>query len=297
MKFDCVLSLLFVGQVVAQNVFCTYAATNCNGNPYKCGKLGECVANSAAASIKRDGTAYFQYTSTDCGSSKTTNTIVYPDTDTDCKEVSVVTVSVQQHTAPENYCFYTTTACPDAGLVTCAKKDICMQYGVGMFVKAKDFKATAYTDNTCTTANTVASAVTNIILKDKCERPGTSATVYAKAVTELATPATTPAEYLCGYIDKECKNVLNCNKVTDGCKKVGTLKYFKRNTFTNKVELHATDKCDSWSAMSAEAPTVTDCKKVDDLHYAKYSKTEVSGAAINFLSLAVAAIVTFFSMH
>eukprot|EP00919_Chromeraceae_sp_WS-2016_P074254 GHVR01175710.1.p1 GENE.GHVR01175710.1~~GHVR01175710.1.p1 ORF type:complete len:101 (-),score=9.50 GHVR01175710.1:135-437(-) len=98
-----------------------------------------------------------------------------------------------------------------------------MQYAVGKFVKTTGIKVTAYTDKECTTDNTVASSVsTGIMDTTVCLRPGSTVSVWAKGFTTLPVNATTPADYVCGYSDSECKTVLMCNKVTDGCKMVKT---------------------------------------------------------------------------
>eukprot|EP00919_Chromeraceae_sp_WS-2016_P074258 GHVR01175718.1.p1 GENE.GHVR01175718.1~~GHVR01175718.1.p1 ORF type:complete len:254 (-),score=37.30 GHVR01175718.1:178-939(-) len=237
MKFAGVLSILSVGQVAAQNVVCTYAAATCDGTAYQCGAITDCVNYEAAKSVKKENGSYFQHTNVDCTAKESANFVAVNDADVTCKTLAnLSSVSVQQFTTTENYCFYGVDDCATAGLVTCAAKETCMQYAAGKFVKATGFKATAYTDNACTTAKTVsATTVTDAVLTTDCKAPG-SEKVYAKAVAALPDKATPPADYLCGYSDSECKTVLMCNKVAE-CKMVKTGKYFKRNAFTNKVVL------------------------------------------------------------
>eukprot|EP00919_Chromeraceae_sp_WS-2016_P046031 GHVR01109459.1.p1 GENE.GHVR01109459.1~~GHVR01109459.1.p1 ORF type:complete len:189 (+),score=32.53 GHVR01109459.1:430-996(+) len=117
-----------------------------------------------------------------------------------------------------------------------------------------DFKAHAYSDKECTKSLGVSQLA---VYTNYCNNiPGPS--LQAKGLAALP-EMKAASDYLCSYLDGECKILSICNKTADGCILSSSNTYFKRNAYTNQVELHYTDKCDSYVQQSSTAVDDTTC--------------------------------------
>eukprot|EP00919_Chromeraceae_sp_WS-2016_P025344 GHVR01059913.1.p1 GENE.GHVR01059913.1~~GHVR01059913.1.p1 ORF type:complete len:323 (+),score=59.39 GHVR01059913.1:45-971(+) len=280
MKFGCILSLLTVvySQLPDKLQYCVYNDKTC-AKAVKCGDVTTCVNHTSDKGVKAVSNVYFEYTTKTCdtGTEVTDNKTdeVTDANNSACHTLANLSVSIQQEYMPERYCIFSgVVTCSDADKLSCGEIGTCMQYSVGKFAKVTDYKLTAYTDKNC--SSPISNASSDIIrYGSNCKQAGNELVLGQGSTFELTNLQVSgpSASYLCGYSDINCtdESVIMCNKYADGCKMIAKDKYFKRNIYTNKIELHTTDKCDSWTAMSRYIPSESKCEEVGDKYYAKYS--------------------------
>eukprot|EP00919_Chromeraceae_sp_WS-2016_P076898 GHVR01181922.1.p1 GENE.GHVR01181922.1~~GHVR01181922.1.p1 ORF type:complete len:366 (+),score=44.43 GHVR01181922.1:54-1151(+) len=188
--------------------------------------------------------------------------------------------SIRQEVAPKNICFYgqdnysdiidcTTDNYPD---VNSGKQ--CIKYAENKYLRTDNFfVGRMYSENTCTTVIKGLSSKTNRIGHISNINIDIDSAIWISGLETLPAHKAVPGENLCSYSDDTCTTLEACNSY-DGCNMIATDKYLKRNPYSNKVELHATDKCDDYTEIIAAATTCTKLGKSP--HYVMFSSSNTT---------------------